>query len=342
MRNWLLLIVLTTVPTLAFSAENKARPPVRVVILAGQSNTEGKAKVTLLDYQAKQPATAAIYKHLRQGDNWVVRDDVHIKFLDRHGKLTVGFGSPNCIGPELGLGMVLGDHYDGPVLLIKTAWGGRSLFRDFRSPSAGLPAETELNKMLVNLQKRTPNASIDDVKRSFGVTYGDMLKEVRETLVNIKDYVPGYDGEGHELIGFVWFQGWNDMISPEYTAEYTSNLRHFIQDVRKDFDAPQLPFVIGQMGVDGVDAGENIQKFKQAQAAVMEAAGFQDHIALVKTDIFWDAEAAAVYKKGWRENIDEWNTVGSDYPFHYLGSGKTMLHIGDAFGQALLKIQPKN
>jgi len=44
----------------------------------------------------------------------------------------------------------------------------------------------------------------------------------------------------------------------------------------------------------------------------------------VKTDVFWDIAAEAVFKKGWRENIDEWNTVGSDYPFHYLGSCRTM------------------
>ena len=47
-----------------------------------------------------------------------------------------------------------------------------------------------------------------------------------------------------------------------------------------------------------------------------------------KTDAFWDTEAEAVFKKGWRENIDEWNKVGSDYPYHYLGSAKTLCGIG--------------
>jgi alpha-galactosidase len=32
---------------------------------------------------------------------------------------------------------VVGDHFDEPVLLVKVAWGGKSLAVDFRPPSAG-------------------------------------------------------------------------------------------------------------------------------------------------------------------------------------------------------------
>jgi alpha-galactosidase len=62
-------------------------------------------------------------------------------------------------------------------------------------------------------------------------------------------------------------------------------------------------------------------------------------VALVKTDVFWDTEAEAVFKKGWRENIDEWNKVGSDYPYHYLGSPKTMLRMGTAFAEAVMELR---
>ena len=108
--------------------------PVKVFILAGQSNMEGKAKVSLLEYQARQPATRDLFAHLRKDGKWIERDDVWIKFLDRQGKLTVGYGSPGCIGPELEFGTVVGDHYKEQVLIIKVAWGGRSLYRDFRPP----------------------------------------------------------------------------------------------------------------------------------------------------------------------------------------------------------------
>ncbi len=314
--------------------------PVKVFILAGQSNMEGKAKVALLEYQIKQPATRPFFQHLEKDGKWVERDDVWVKFLDRRGKLTVGFGSPNCIGPELELGNVVGDRYAEPVLLIKAAWGGKSLYRDFRSPSAGLPPQEALEKMLAAQTARVPGVTLDDIKAQFGVSYRAMLEEVKSTLANLKSLFPQYEGQGHEIAGFVWFQGWNDMINDEYTAEYTTNLAHFIRDVRKDLKAPNLPFVIGQMGVGGVkDASAKVQKFKDAQAAVMKFPEFKGNVAVVKTDEFWDLEADAVFRKGWRQNIEEWNKVGSDLPFHYLGSAKTMCSIGKAFGEAMLALR---
>jgi alpha-galactosidase len=234
--------------------------------------------------------------------------------------------------------MVVGDHYPEQVLVIKTAWGGRSLYRDFRSPSAGLPAPAVLDKMLTEQQKRNPDATLDDVKKPFGASYRAMLDEINGTLADLKKQFPEYAGQGYELTGFVWFQGWNDMIDAKATAEYTANPTHFIRDVRKDLKAPKLPFVIGQMGVDGMNPGANVQRFKEAQAAVMEVAEFQGNVALVKTDRFWDTEAEAVFKKGWRENLEEWNKVGSDYPYHYLGSPRTMVRIGRAFGEAVLEL----
>src|SRR5437764_2566778 len=159
MRQLLAVTLLLSLPALLPAADPPK--PVKVFILAGQSNMEGKAKVSLLEYQAGQPATRDLYKHLRKDGKWVERDDVWIKFLDRKGKLTVGYGSPGCIGPELEFGNVVGDRYQEQVLLIKTAWGGRSLYRDFRPPSAGLPPAAVLDKMLADLKKRNPAATLD-------------------------------------------------------------------------------------------------------------------------------------------------------------------------------------
>jgi hypothetical protein len=324
------LLLLGAVVLSWHGAARAAEPqkPVKVFILAGQSNMEGKAKLSLLDYQATQPATRELYAHLRKDGKWAARDDVWIKFLDRKGKLTAGYGSPGCIGPELELGWVLGDRYPEQVLLIKTAWGGRSLYRDFRPPSAGLPAAAVLEKMLAEQKKRQPAATLEDVKKPFGASYRAMLEEVHGTLAGLKMLFPDYAGQGYELAGFVWFQGWNDMINADATAEYTTNLAHFIRDVRKDLKAPKLPFVIGQIGVDGA-----------RPSAVLEVPEFKGNVALVKTDVFWDTEAEAVFRKGWRQHLDEWNKVGSDFPYHYLGSGRTLLGIGRAFAQALLELR---
>lgn len=313
--------------------------PVKVYILAGQSNMEGKAKLTLAEYQANQPKTSDLYKHLRKDGKWIARDDVWIKYLKEKGNLTAGYGSSKTIGPELQFGFSMGDHHKEQVLLIKTAWGGRSLFRDFRSPSAGFPDAKILDRMLNDVKKKKADATLDDIKAPFGATYREMLVEINDTLSNLKKYFPGYADQGYEIVGFVWFQGWNDMISAEATAEYTTNMAHFIRDVRKDLKRPNMPFVIGEMGVDGENASANVKKFKAAQSAVMEIAEFTGNVAVVKTDVFWDKEAEAIFKKGWRENLEEWNKVGSDFPYHYLGSARTHLQIGRAFADAMLKLQ---
>lgn len=315
-----------------------APKPVKVFILAGQSNMEGKAKVKLLEYQIQQPVTRDLFAALQKDGKWLQRNDVWIKFLDRKGKLTVGYGSPGCIGPELGFGMVVGDRYDEPVLLIKTAWGGRSLWRDFRPPSAGMPADSVLEKMLADARKRKPETTMEQIKEPFGASYREMIKEVNSTLGNLKTLFPEYQGQGYELAGMVWFQGWNDMINDQYTAQYAENFAHFVQDVRKDFHAPALPIVVGQMGVGGSEPDAHVRKFKEAQAAA-QALPQMSNVVLVKTDPFWDTTADATFKKGWRQNQEEWDKVGSDYPYHYLGSVKTMYAIGRAFGDAMLRLR---
>src|SRR4051812_11556845 len=174
--NKALLVLLTLAWPGAVSAADNPRP-VKVFILAGQSNMEGKAKVALLETQLRQPATRDLFKHLQRDGKWIERDDVWIKYRDHKGRLTVGYGSPKCIGPELEFGLVVGDHYRAQVLLIKTAWGGRSLYRDFRSPSAGLPPADVLAKMLAEQRKRKPNTTLDDVKKEFGASYRAMLAD---------------------------------------------------------------------------------------------------------------------------------------------------------------------
>src|SRR5690606_7204169 len=137
------------------------------------------------------------------------------------------------------------------------------------------------------------------------------------------------------LAGLCWFQGWNDMIDDGCTAEYAANLTSFIRDVRRDLSAPGLPVVVAQMGVDGEKAGENIVRFRQAQAAGVSHPEFAGNVKLVDTAPLWDKEADAVFRKGWKEHKEEWDKVGSDFPYHYLGSPKTMCAIGKAMAEAL-------
>ena len=77
------------------------------------------------------------------------------------------------------------------------------------------------------MRKKKPEATLDDVKKPFGADYRAMIADVNDTLANLKTFVPGYAGQGYELAGFVWFQGWNDMINAEYTKEYAANMAAF-------------------------------------------------------------------------------------------------------------------
>ena len=105
-------------------AQGKAGP-VKVFILAGQSNMEGKGGIDpLLNHQIRAPETKDFFAHLHKDGEYIERSDVWINYLNRKGNLTVGYGSPGKIGPELEFGNTMGDHFDEQVLLIKTAWGG--------------------------------------------------------------------------------------------------------------------------------------------------------------------------------------------------------------------------
>ena len=101
-----------------------------------------------------------------------------------------------------------------------------------------------------------------------------MVEHVKKVLGDIKRVVPDYDAaQGYELAGFAWFQGWNDMVDggtypnrdkPGGYDAYSTAMAHFIRDVRKDLNAPKLPFVIGVLGVGGPTAeyGPDQQRYK--------------------------------------------------------------------------------
>lgn len=319
---------------------------VKVFILAGQSNMEGKAQNKLLEHQATDPKTAKLFAHLRKNGKWIKRDDVFIKYLDRHGKLTIGYGSRDRTGVELQLGHTLGDHFKEPVLLVKAAWGGHSLYQKFRSPSAGLPSEEKLAAELAQAVERTRNTNekrkqnnplptMEDIKSGYGVSYRAMMEEVNEALTNYETTFPELKGSKPEIAGFVWFQGWNDQYNGAET-EYASNMAHFIRDVRKDLKAPELPFVIGVMGQNGSKEAKGAMKvIQEAQLAMKEAL---PGVKAVHTDVLIDTAAEALYPT-WKDNFEEWEKTGSDHAYHYLGSAIWFNRMGRAFADALLELQ---
>lgn len=253
---------------------------IKVFILAGQSNMEGQAVADLdgkdynggkgtLRFLLSDPDKAPRFTHLWNGrGDWTVRDDVWVRYRRERGQLlagplTVGFsvyGDKHHFGPELQFGHILGDRLANQVLIIKTAWGGKSLYRDFRPPSSG---------------------------GSVGPYYSKMIAEIRESLASLKTDFPSYGGGGYELAGFVWYQGWNDGVDPKQAVpEYEQNLVNLIHDVRKELEAPNLPVVIGELTGPWVDAPGAWATLRKAQAQAAARPEFKGTVLFVETHDF--------------------------------------------------------
>ncbi|MFO1522658.1 MAG: sialate O-acetylesterase [Kiritimatiellia bacterium] len=302
-----------------------AQKPMKVYILAGQSNMEGHARVETFDYIGDDPATAPLLKQMRGPDGKpVVCAGAWISYLtgrgDRNGEgfgpLTAGYGSRpepaqdgGKIGPEFTFGITMDAAYEEPVLLIKTAWGGKSLHTDFRPPSAGPYVPSAFQRE--NYPKQEGHGIPKDFEawkvekaKETGVYYRLMIEHVKKVLADPGRVVPDYDpARGIELAGFVWLQGWNDMVDghvyPDHDYDaYTECLAHLVRDVRKDLAAPRLPFVIGVMGVDGVkNPSPGMLAFRRAMAAPAAMPEFAGTVVAVETAPFWAEELAAIDAK---------------------------------------------
>ena len=115
-------------------------------------------------------------------------------------------------------------------------------------------------------------------------------------------------------------------------------MAHFIRDVRKDLEAPQMPFVIGLMGQNGSKPAKGAMKVIQdAQWAMNDVPEFRGNVRAVRTDTLIDKAAEQLYPT-WKQNQEEWELVGSDHPYHYLGSAIWFTRIGRAFADAMLEL----
>jgi hypothetical protein len=291
--------VIIAATLLAARAPADSPKPVKVFILAGQSNMEGQGIIKAdpkrnggkgsLEYLVKDPASSDRFEHLvDKAGRWTVRDHVWIWYLGKKGPLTVGYGAnEKLIGPELGFGKVVGDAFDEQVLLIKLAWGGKSLAKDFRPPSSG---------------------------GEVGPYYKEIVKQTREVLADLKTLFPGYDGRGYEIAGFGWHQGWNDRINQAFNDEYEKNLANLIRDVRKDLRVPKLPFVIAETGMNGPEEKHpRALSLMRAQAAVAEYPEFKGNVAFVGTKSFWRPAEESPSNQGyhWNSNAETYYLIGA-------------------------------
>ena len=294
-------------------------PTFKVFILAGQSNMEGQAVVDLdgADYNqgqgtlqavANDPDTAALVAHLRNSDkSWKTRDDVFVRYTPegqpaKSGPLTFGFTpylDAHHFGPELQFGHIIGDAINEPVLLVKTAWGGKSLYKDFRPPSSG---------------------------GEVGPYYRRMIADVRAAIARASDEFPALKGRAPQLAGFVWYHGWNDGCEPQTAVpEYEDNLVHLITDVRREFGVADLPVVIGELTGPWVEAPGEWNTLRRAQAAAavrkeLRAEDGSSRVSFVPT-------AAFVRDPNMSPN--------PGHGHHEFGNAETYFLVGDALGKAM-------
>jgi len=301
----LVCMALNVGTTLAPAADQTKN--LQVFILAGQSNMEGQGVVSMdhpqyynggkgnLVWSMEHSASKDKMWHLRDANGqWVVRDDVEISFkvrdVVRKGPLTVGYtgyGGSSHIGPELQFGHVIGDFFGEPVLLIKTAWGGKSLYKDFRPPSSG---------------------------GEIGPYYTQMIQEVREALAALGD-------RPYEIRGFVWMQGWNDMCTDAAVPEYADNVVNLAADIRREFNSPRLPIVIGELGNGGAaEPNSRMQKFRDAQRQGAER---------IENAMFVPTQDCARPRE---------SSPNVGHGHHWYGNAESYFLIGDALGEGMKKL----
>ena len=291
--------------------QEKSQRKVRVFVLAGQSNMEGIGTIndpendpgSLID--VIQNDVDGNWSEIGEIGNWNSLEGASLYFANNgdtiRTNVTVGQGSdPNLIGAELMFAHQLDEYYEDPVLIIKTAWGGKNLAVDFRPPSAG---------------------------GNTGEFYNSMIQTVQDVTQNLGTEFPNIGVTDFEISGFAWFQGWNDGASDSFLDEYESNLYHLVNDVRKDIGNPDLPVVIANSGQGGFTPSNDpwVQDMQNIVSVAQENVGCNDSI--------FGGRVGFVETKQYYRDLSE---SPQDAIHHFNNNALTFLNIGKAIGNQMI------
>jgi len=359
------LLVLACITAVGFARPAGAAQPVKVFILAGQSNMDGQAHIRTIDFLGEDPAPAraALLKTFKpDGKTPVTRDDVWVANSSVFDKLQPGFGGRrhyeklgSCIGPEYAFGYYMGETFDQQVLLIKFAPGGQSLHVNFRPPSASKTGNAKLDDQV--LTKEVADRWNEGRREHVvGLQYRNMVRYVHATLDNLKERFPAYDEKaGYEICGFVWFHGFNDMFDETGRKQYGKNLVCLVNDMRKEFKAPQMKVVVGVMGVNGVQNEVGKQKdVRDGQRCVNTVPQFKGNVKAVETAPLLSPKIVAIQTAGWLNKdrdlkkqplTDEEKAMlrraTSNKGYHYYGSGRFHILAGKLFAETMLELMKR-
>jgi hypothetical protein len=291
--------------------QEKTKEKVRVFVLAGQSNMQGYG--TIEDPENDPGSLVDVINNDVEGNwsaigtpgNWNELEGAYLYFENNgntiKSKVTAGQGAnTNLIGPELMFARQLDEYYDDPVLIIKTAWGGKSLAVDFRPPSAG---------------------------GTTGPFYNEMIQIVQRVTQNLDTEFPDIGVSDYELTGFGWFQGWNDGASEDYLNEYEANLDHLVNDVRNDLGVSDLPVVIASSGHGGYEISSDgwVRDMQEIVSVAQENVGCNDSI--------YGGRLGFVDTKAFYQEL---STSPQNAIHHFHNNAETFLNTGKALGNEMI------
>lgn len=291
--------------------QEKTPAKIRVFVLAGQSNMQGFGTIddlqndpgSLVDVVQKD--TTGVWAKIGEVDNWKSLENVFLYF-PRNGDtikapVTVGQGAyADLIGPELMFAHQLDEYFEDPILIIKTAWGGKNLAEDFRPPSAG---------------------------GTTGEFYNAMIQTVKNVTQNLETEFPDLGTSDFEISGFAWFQGWNDGGSDDFLNEYESNLHHLVNDLRKDLDKLDLPVVIASSGQGGFEVINDL--WVQSMQNIVSVA--QKNVGC--NDTLYGGRVGFVDTKPYYLNL---SASPEDAIYHFNNNALTFLNVGKEMGNEMI------
>jgi hypothetical protein len=332
------------------AADGTAKPadmskPVKVFILMGQSNMVGMGNISGNKGETLENAvkTEKLYPYLIDASgNWAERNDVRYVqvMVGKKGggmsvlhneALNVGKGK---MGIEFGLGHVLGEFLDEPVMLLKSCIGNRALGWDLLPPgSKGYDFTTTDKKTGKQVTytyagyKESPDrwekgTQPQPIGWYAGKQYDDDVANAKKVLSELDKYYPG--AKGYEVAGFLWWQGERDCGSEALSMHYEENLVNVIKSLRKDFNAPNAKFVIATLGEASKGCGGNTETVMNAHLAVdgksEKYPGFKGNVATVYTHDM---------------------ARGGSGNGHYGGNAKVYMDVGEAMGKAMVELLKK-
>lgn len=311
----ILFIAVVFIPPAAPVVPAKAKSPLRVFVLAGQSNMVGHGFLSKEDESGKQlngtlESLMSLYpeqygmlsKNKKKSSDitglesrrlsgsssssWTVRDDVliacnHQKF-DNPSKEK----APNLKG-NLYAGMCGGDEsqlHMGPELGF--GWSVGDALNTNKKDDKILLAKIAWGGKSLENDFRPPSSG-----GSTGPYYTTMIEDIKAFLASVDKYFPEEHDRPVKLSGFAWHQGWNDLINTTAAADYEKNLANLIRDVRKDLNVSDLPFAIASSGMvdtndfkeDGTKTAEEVVRAELAVATYPE---FNNTVMAVNTQAF--------------------------------------------------------